>query len=96
MFLVAVDRRGKRRGSEQKCDSGSTCVEEDNQRGIAAGDAAGGDGDHGTVRHEPRRRVYQRENHQTLSSLTFAGHHRHVVPIRQESGEPPFVLRHAL
>lgn len=83
----AVDRRGGGGSDEQERDSGSAGVEEVGERGITAGDAAGGNGDHGTVHHESRRRVYQRQDHQALSSLAPARHHRHVVPIRQESGE---------
>lgn len=79
--------RDERGGSEQpERDSGGAGVEEANQRGVA-GDAAVRDGDDGTVRHESRRRVYQRQDHQALSPLAPAGHRRHVVPVRQESGE---------
>lgn len=83
-----MDRRDERGGNEwPKRDSGGAGVEKVNQRGVG-GDAAGGDGDYGTVRYDARRCVYQRENHQALSSLTLAGHRRDVVPVRQESGEP--------
>lgn len=86
---VAVGRRDERGGSEQpERGSGGAGVEKVNRRGVG-GDAAGGDGDDGTVRHEPRRRVHQREDHQALSSLALAGDRRHVVPVRQESGGSP-------
>lgn len=82
-----MGRRDERGGSEQsKRDSGGAGVEKVNQRGVA-GDAAGGDGDYGTIRHESRRRVYQREDNQALSSLALACHRRYVVPVCQESGE---------
>lgn len=61
--IVTVGRRDGGRSEQQERVDGSASFKEDgDQRGII-GDTCDRDCDHGTVHHESRRRVHQREDH---------------------------------